>query len=188
MNDTRLSRLRGVATAGVALATWAGLAWAHLHGGVPSHHLLARADLPSISNAWGGLLLPALTWFLVGRVHRRLARRAAGPAGAALYPTAVLAGFAGALVFGALLSVFFTRGQAPLTALMAQALVPLALLFPIYRAEYVLGFVLAMTYTFGAMLPTGFACAVALMAVVLYRGVRPLAVGLGRRLVRAATG
>jgi hypothetical protein len=32
------------------------LAWNHFHGGVPSHHILAREDLPEISNWWGGII------------------------------------------------------------------------------------------------------------------------------------
>ena len=71
MTDLRRSRARGTITVLVALAELAHLAWEHLHGGVASHHLLNRADLPAISNAWGALFLPALAWVLSGPVIRR---------------------------------------------------------------------------------------------------------------------
>lgn len=40
--------------------------------GVPAHHLLNNPDLPRISDWFGGLLLPALTWALLGLAGRRL--------------------------------------------------------------------------------------------------------------------
>ena len=58
----------------VTIAIWSLLAWNHYHGGVPSHHILHREDLPAISNWWGGLLLPLLTWFLLYRIQKRLMR------------------------------------------------------------------------------------------------------------------
>ena len=51
----------------------------------------------------------------------------------------------------------------------------LALFVPIYRAECVLGFILAMTVPFGAVLPTVFATVMSLAAVILYQGVRVVA-------------
>lgn len=180
MSEQRLIRMRVGMTA--LIAAWVGalLAWEHLHGGVVTHNLLARDDMPGISN-WWGVLLPVLGWFLLGRIQRRI-RRNHGK-GASHGRAAAVAGFAGAVLFGTLLSVFFMTGQEHLTSYMTVALLPLALLFPIYRAEYVLGFVLAMALTFGAVLPTVFACVVALMAVVMYRYVRPLLIG-GARWIR----
>jgi hypothetical protein len=71
MDDRRSLRSR-VALA-VAVVEWTWLVWRHFHGGMPSHHFLDRADMPAISNGWGGLLLPWMTWFLLGRVQRRVA-------------------------------------------------------------------------------------------------------------------
>ncbi|HEY2092410.1 MAG TPA: hypothetical protein VGJ81_11010 [Thermoanaerobaculia bacterium] len=33
---------------------------AGIHGGVPVHPILRRADMPGISNWWGALIIPAL--------------------------------------------------------------------------------------------------------------------------------
>lgn len=180
MNDQRLLRLRLFISGMVALLVWALLAWDHFHGGVPSHHVLHDAGMPAISNWWGGLLLPAMTWFLIGRIHRRLADPGKENGIAKAYPFAVVAGFAGSLLFGVLLSIFFSTGHEAVPSYMVRILPLLALLFPIYRAEYVLGFVFGMTFTFGAVLPAGFAALVALVASVLYRFVRPVLLHIGR--------
>lgn len=39
-----------------------------------AYQLLAREDLPSFSNWWGGLLVPLLAWFLSYRVQKRIYR------------------------------------------------------------------------------------------------------------------
>ena len=150
----------------VALAIWSLLAWNHYHGGVPSHHILARKDLPEISNWWGGLLLPLLTWFLLYRIQKRI--------GFNDYKTLkinVLHGFLAALFFGILLCTSFTLGF-KIESKMLMSVFIIALFFPIYRAEYLLGFVLGMTFTFGAVLPTLIGSVLILISAVLYLFVR----------------
>ncbi len=177
MDEQSLSRVRIVGTACVAIAEWAFLAWQHLHGGVPSHHFLDRADMPAISNGWGALVLPCMTWFLLGRVQRRVALQAgASTRGATI-------GFLGALCFGVLLSVFFTRGDDQVTGAMFESLFLIALVVPIYRAEYLLGFVLGMAYTFGGVLPSVVGSVLALIALLIHRYIRTGLLFLGRWLV-----
>ena len=65
MNTPLTLRLRLAALA--LLAEAAHLGWEALHGGIVTHHLLQRADLPGISNAWGLLVLPALGAWTAGR-------------------------------------------------------------------------------------------------------------------------
>jgi hypothetical protein len=181
-NEQQWARTRLAMTTAAMMGVLGMLAWEHLHGGVVSHHLLARGDMPSISNGWGVLLLPALTWFLAGRVQKRIVRAnaSAGPK----YPAGVVLGFAGAMLFGVLLSVFFTLGNESATGIMAQSLLPIALFIPIYRAEYVLGLVFGMTFTFGAVLPTIVASVVAIVAAVLYGVIREGVVRIATRLTR----
>lgn len=174
MDDRQFLRLRGAATAWVAAAEWIFLAWQYFHGGVPSHHLLARADLPAISNWWGGLVLPLMTWFLVGRVHRRLVSQAGSSVRYAL------SGFIAALCFGVLLSVFFTLGDEQITGAMFESLFLIALVVPIYRAEYLLGFVLGMAYTFGGVLPSIIGSVMALITMVIYCYIRAGLLRVGR--------
>ncbi|MGJ9420027.1 hypothetical protein ACHAC9_20080 [Massilia sp. CMS3.1] len=157
--------MRTKATVAIAVVMALLLGWQHLNGGVPAHHVLADPAMPLISNWWGLLTLPVLAWYLLGRIERR---RKADPTGA----HGDLAAFAGALVFGALLSLLFTAGQTTGTETMVQALFVLALFYPIHRAACVLGFVIGMTWTFGAVLPLIAACIFATLGAAIYYGVR----------------
>lgn len=183
-------RLRWTGTALVAAFVWALLAWEYTHGGIVTHRLLARDDLPGLSNAWGGLLLPALAWYLLGRMQRRpdaSPRTGGAPSGRG----AMLAGFVGAAGYGAVMAYCYVAGPAEVTSVMARAVLLIALVVPIYRSEYVLGFVLAMAYTFGGILPVLFAAVVALLAFAIHRGVRRAFAGVagwrGRRSTRRAS-
>lgn len=174
MNKKILFKTRLYITALVTLAIWSLLAWNYYHGGVPSHSILAREDMPSISNWWGGLLLPLLTWFLLYRIQKRLTDYKGENSSPSTFPREVVYGFAGALLFGVLLSTFYTLGYSEIPGLMVNSIFIIALFFPIYRAECLLGFVIGMTFTFGAVLPTGIGSIFALIGAVLYLLVRPL--------------
>ena len=190
MNDKPLLRWRAYFTALVMLAELAHLVWEHLHGGVRSHHILNRADLPAISNAWGALLLPAMAWFLSGRVQKRITSQSHAKDAAAMLPASVVAGFVGTLVFGTLFAGSFAYGYETVTGYLFQGLIVLALLLPLCRAEWVLGFVLGMTFTFGAVLPTVVGSVIAALSAVAHLVVFPLLVRgwawLRRRLSRTA--
>jgi hypothetical protein len=153
----------------ITIAIWALLAWDHYHGGVPSHHILQRDDLPGFSNWWGGLLLPLLTWFLLYRIRKRISTGASS----LNFSTNILYAFIGALSFGIFLSVFFTLGYADIPFYMLVGLLTLALFLPIYRAECFLGFIIGMTFTFGGVLPIVIVSILTLIGAVLYLLVRP---------------
>ena len=171
-------RARIFLTSAVALAEALHLTWEHLHGGVVSHHLLQRTDLPAISNGWGLVVLPVLAWFLIGRMQARGAAQShATPA------TPIAWRFLAALLYGAGLATAFALGYEAVTSAMFFSLFALAVVLPIYRAEYVLGFVLGMTLVFGAVLPTVIACIFALLSAVLH----PLARFIVRALAKLAS-
>jgi hypothetical protein len=181
MDDRHHWRMRGAVTASVAVAEWALLVWQHFHGGVASHHFLARADLPAISNGWGGLVLPGMTWFLLGRVLQRVATQGSDSKRYALM------GFISALCFGVLLSVFFTLGNEQVTGAMFESLFLIALVVPIYRAEYLMGFVLGMAYTLGGVLPSIVGGVLSLITLLIYRYVRSWLLLIGRMLMGMAS-
>lgn len=142
------------------------LGWQHLHGGVPAHHFLARPDLPAISNWWGLLVLPILSWFMLGRIERRLREGAAAGT--------ILTGFAGALLFGLVLAWCVDSGHGDVCNYMVLALAPLALFYPVHRAECILGFVVGMSFFIGAILPAIAGLIFAGMGALLFYGVRLL--------------
>ncbi len=181
MSTRQHARSRVGLTALVLVAEVAHLAWQHLDGGIVSHHLLNRADLPAISNAWGMVLLPALTWFASGRVEKRVARHSGGDGTSSRLPLTVITGFVGALVLGILLSVAFSNGHETMASSLFLGMFVLAVLLPVYRAEYLLGFVLGMTVAFGAVLPTLIGSVIAAVSAVVHLGIRPLLVRLWNR-------
>ncbi|HET6433799.1 hypothetical protein [Dyella sp.] len=178
MDERQLSRVRIAITACVALAEWAFLGWQYTHGGVASHHFLGRADMPAISNGWGALVLPCMGWLLLGRVQRRVASQGATAGRPALI------GLAGGLCYGVLLAVFFTLGRESVTGALFEALFVIAVFVPIHRAEYLLGFILGMAYTFGGVLPSVVGSVLALIALVIHRATRAALAGLRHLLAR----
>jgi len=167
----------------VTIGIWSLLIWDHYHGGVPSHHILQQEDLPKISNWWGGLLLPLLTLFLTFRIQNRLIRNNDNKSNPLKFPIKYTYRFLFALSFGILLSVFFTLGYSNLSGYMMYGLFLLSLFFPIYRAECFLGFVIGMTFTFGAVLPTGVGIIFALIGVLLYLYVRTGIIFIVRKII-----
>lgn len=152
----------------LALGIQAGvLAWDHLHGGVPSHHLLANRDLPAVSNWWGLVLIPLLAWWAVGQVQRRRERARTPPR----FPA--LAGFVCALAYGGLLALLFSQGSA-LVDYLFFGLLALALVVRLWHGEFLLGFVLSMSFVAGPILPAMFGAVIALFSYLAHLATRAL--------------
>lgn len=168
MNIKSFFKTRLYFTVIVTLFIWTLLLWDYTHGGVPSHHILANEDLPAISNWWGVLLLPLLTWFLLYRIQIRIDVEGLGHSSVENEFKTTFYRFAGSLHFALLLSLFFTYGYPDICGYMILALFPVGLFFRIYRAECLLGFVIGMTFTFGAVLSTGIGSILVLAGAILY--------------------
>ena len=158
----QFDRLRISLTVLVTLAIWSLLIWQHFYAGVPAHHLFQNPALPRMSNWFGGLLLPVLTWVLLGLSRRRVLATDSG-----LEP--VIIGLAAGLVFGVGMSVTFFGGYQSITSYLFFSLLPLALFLPVYRPECLLGFILGMSTAFGAVLPTLFGFIMALVTFLIHR-------------------
>lgn len=131
------------AAALVLLAEIAHLAWEALHGGIRSHHFMQRADLPGLNNAWGLVVMPLLGYWAATRVQRR-------GAGVVQWITGLLL----AMLLGGTLAVSFHLGAESFTAGVFFTTLALAVVLPAFRAECLLGWVLGMSWIFGALLPT----------------------------------
>ncbi len=155
------------------------LLWEHFHGGVTSHHILHSKDLPAISNWWSGLLLPTLTWFLLSRVEKRLDQNATVPQQPNSAISKVVWIFMAGLVLGIVLAASFTYAFRPFLDNVLYIIIVLSFFIPLYYSEFILGFILGMTYTFGGILPTVFILVIAGIGWVTYRYIRPLILRIG---------
>ncbi|HCM75670.1 MAG TPA: hypothetical protein DIS90_04775 [Cytophagales bacterium] len=168
-------------TGAVTVLICALLAWNHYHGGIQGHHLLADKDLPRFSNAWGVLVLPLLTWLLLFRVQKRIFLPQNDRAESASFRSAIY-GFVIALVYGIILSAFYEFGYPDFSGYMTIGIFVLALFFPVYRAEYFLGYVLGLFVSFGSVIPTIIGSVVLLICFLLYRFVRTAVLWMVSRL------
>ncbi|TRX53397.1 hypothetical protein [Thalassomonas sp. M1454] len=165
MTEQQLTKIKIYFTGTITLIMLALLMWQYFHNGVPSHHLLHNADYPAISNWWGLLVLPALSWLLLERVHKQTLTKSDQEI---KYPTNRLVGFGLALLYGAGMSIAFATGNTEISSVMFPGILVIALFFKVYREEYILGFILSMSIVFGAVLPTIFATIIAIGSAIVY--------------------
>jgi hypothetical protein len=125
----------------------------YLKGGVVTHYLLAREDLPGISNWFGLLTIPLLSWIVASLINQRRLKEAKSDQQPERNDDKVLKRFLAALVFGILISVLWEFNLENI--LQYLILFPLLIAFfkPVHLPEFLLGFVLGMIYTFGGVLP-----------------------------------
>lgn len=125
------------------------LAYEHITVGVQSHHLLNNPEFPAISNWLGLVTLPFVGFLLAVRVRTILRAPASHRV-----PMQLWLGLAGSFFYGAALATAFALDASSVTATLFLGMFLLAAVFPVYRAEFALGFVAGMAITFGAVLPT----------------------------------
>jgi hypothetical protein len=166
MNEQRFRVIKLVFVGLITLNIWSILIWQHLHEGVPSHYLLQSSDLPNISNWWGGLVLPVLTWLALAGVHKRILK--SPPEHELLLCKKIFIRFFIALCYGAMLSLSFVTGFSEISSVMFPAILLFAMFIRVYREEFILGFILSMSFTFGAVLPTIFGALIAIVSAIVY--------------------
>lgn len=150
-------------TALVAAAEAGHLAWEWSQGGIVSHHLLGDPAMPTVWNGWGLLVLPAIAWIASARLVGRPGH--GGPLRRAAWLR-----LAGAMVAGIAMSVAFTVDRSDVAGGLLLAIALSGLAVRAYRVEYLLGFVLGMAYTFGAMIPTLIGGAIAIASAAVWFG------------------
>ena len=166
MNPQQFTAIKWYFVSMITITIWSLLLWQYSHGGVPSHYFLQRADMPELSNWWGGISLPFLSWLALTRIESRILKS----------PTEqqpklckqVLISFVIALGYGAILSFSFVNGYATVPTIMFPSILVFALFFRVYREEFILGFILSMSITFGGILPVIFGTMIALASASLY--------------------
>ncbi len=166
MNVTKLINQKHILVLSSAALVGAHLFYDYLQSGsIPYHNVLAREDMPAISNWWGLLTIPLLTWIAVTFIRKRIIS----------YPeqaVTVLKGFLGALLYGIVMSLLWRTGMDHLMQYLIWLPLLLAFKWPVYRLEYLLGFVLGMFMTFGGVLPIGIGLFLLLGSWLIHQGIR----------------
>lgn len=150
---------------GALIFTALCLLWEHLNGGIITHHLLAREDLPGISNWWGLLTIPALTWISFTQIQKRQRQNPE------LEKTSIRR-FIAAFVFGLIASILWELNLDEILPFYILLPLLLALIKPLHRPEYLLGFVLGMLFTFGGILPILAGLILTLLCFVIHKLIR----------------
>ena len=187
IQSDNLKKLRLIITVIISVLILGLLIWDYFHDGVPSHHILDQKNLPAISNWWSGILLPILTWILLGKIKSRIENQTKIDSQYKSAITRVLVRFSIGLVFGIILSVSFINNYKPFLDNVLYLLLILSFIVPIFFSEFILGFVLGMTYTFGAILPTAFILIMAAIGFVIYRFIRPLIMKITKKIGNIST-
>ena len=125
----------------------------YLYDGVVTHHLLANEDLPGISNWWGLLTIPLLTWIVSTLLKRRRRIKKQSLQNLEENDKRVLKRFFTALIFGIAVSIFWELNLE--NVLQYFILLPILIAFfkPVHFPEFLLGFAIGMIYSFGGILP-----------------------------------
>jgi hypothetical protein len=148
--------------------------WEYFNGGVATHYLGADSSNLGLSNWWGLLTIPTLTWAALSLIKRR--RSAKKDEGRETSDTIALQKpyLIGGLVFGLVAAMLWELGQQEYLPYVMLSPWILSLFLKIYLPETTLGFVLAMMYTFGAVLPIVFSIVIQtigfLIYLIFYRG------------------
>jgi hypothetical protein len=175
---TNFFKIRLYITGVVTIVIWGLLAWEYTHGGFQSHHILRRKDLPELQNWWGGILLPVLTWFLLNRIQKRPE---------SILSKQVIYGFLSAFIIAVSIIVLVHFDIHDIPRYLLMSILIIALFYPIYRAECMLGFVLGMTFSFGAVLPIFIGSILAIIGFLIYNLIRPTVLYAVRFFKNSAT-
>ncbi|WP_422860293.1 hypothetical protein ACOKFD_05300 [Flagellimonas sp. S174] len=146
----------------ITILALAHILWDHLNGGIPTHYLFHNKDLPGIPNWLGALILPFFTWFLLHRIAKRANSRDSKER-----LKLIIFRFLAALTVSIVIAFCFTFSIDIIDYIMLIIFV-LAFVFPFYKSEFLLGWVLGSAFTFGAAIPMGFGSLFALVCFVFY--------------------
>ncbi|WP_281540504.1 hypothetical protein [Maribacter aestuarii] len=150
-------------TAIFSIIIWGHVAWDYFHDGIPVHYILHDDSLPGIPNWWGALLFPFFTYFLLYRINVRIDKTNSKES---LQKIGLR--FLGGLLFAVAIAVSFVNGIEITDYIMAAVFI-LAFIFPLYKSEYFLGWVLGSAFTFGAVIPIGFGSILCLLFFLIYK-------------------
>lgn len=174
MKTTTIITNKLLITLGAFVLTFIFILWEYFNGGVVSHNLLAREDLPSFSNWLGLLTVPLLTWIVIVLIERRNTKKTKYEIEKEERVTSVQTRFLVALLFGVAVSLLWKFDLRHILQYFILLPVVIAFFKPIYFPEYLLGFVIGMLFTFGGVLPIMIGSVLLIVCFVVYKFIRIL--------------
>ena len=141
--------------------------WEYFNGGVVTHYPLADANNPGISNWWGLLTFPLLTWIVLIIVEKRKSKTD-GTESTSNSIVLQKSYFISGLAFGLFMGVLWEFGQEELLQYLILLPWVISLFLRIHLPETTLGFVLGMAYTFGGVLPIVFSLVIQTAGFFIY--------------------
>lgn len=179
MNKKTASQTVLFSTLVITLLILSLIVWSHFNGGVPSHHLLANKNLPEISNWWGLLLLPVATYLSLNKIKKRIDFEDLSNQN---LKKEFLLPFFIALFYAITMAIAFQTGNSQISSFMFKAVFIIALFVPIYKAEYYLGFIFGLTFTFGGVLPILFGLFLIAISYLIYKYIRSFFIGIKNKI------
>lgn len=145
------------------------LLWEYSHGGISTHYFFQNDDLPGISNWWGLFIIPLYIWLVSGLIQIDPSKNHLKEKRHLLLRGLIL------VAVGTLISYFFVTNPASDVPFYATiALLVSAFIIPIYKAEYLLGYVLGTLFIFGAFIPVIAGSILWLICYLCFKGPRKL--------------
>ena len=148
------------------LAVWSHIIWDHFHGGIPVHYVLRNPDLPGIPNWLGGIIFPFFTWHLLYSIHKRIDKPDLTVTSERF--NRVILRFFASFCVSVLIAICYLNGIDAVDFIMVSLFI-LAFIFPLYKSEFLLGWVLGSAFTFGAILPMVFGSILAGLFFILFK-------------------
>ncbi|ABG40022.1 hypothetical protein Patl_1500 [Paraglaciecola sp. T6c] len=170
MEEKQFNKIRNGLLLAVILFEVCHLTWEYFNGGVITHHLFMRADLPGLSNWWGLLILPLLVWLSAAVIKKRISTGS----DAKTLPPSVLLGFFSMLLVSTVQSIAFVNGFPSVTMYLALGVLVSALFVPLYRMECILGHVIGSTFVFGPAIPFVGVLMFAPISLLSHKCIKPL--------------
>jgi len=141
-------KLRIVITALFSIAVTGVLFWEYTHGGVAKHYILHSDDMPGVSNWWGLIIIPLFTWIVSSFI-----RINANNSFSIQYRNILIRVLVLFLIGCSISYIFIVYPESNFPLYITSALVIISFFIPVYKAEYLLGYVLGTFFIFGTFIP-----------------------------------
>jgi len=159
-------------TVGALILTFAFILWEYFNGGVITHQLLASEDLPGISNWWGLLTVPLLSWITISLTKKNQDNKVTSKRKYEDQEARIQKHLLVSFLFGAIVSLLWEYGLESILQYFILFPVLIALFIPVHQPANLLGFVIGMLFTFGGVLPIIIGIVLLTMAFVVNKSIQ----------------